>query len=327
MKIMSIIGTRPNYIKLDPELKQIIVNTGQHFSKGMRYEDTGLKLPKPKYNLNETKLGRMIEKLCEVIVKENPETILVYGDTNSTLAGAIAAKKCGKKLVHIEAGMRSGVLEMPEEQNRRMVDQISDFLLCVSKRCADTLEREGVLGRIGICGNVMLDTIWEALPTKPIKEYGEYVLLTIHRAGTADDPEALKEVFEALKDYKVIFPVHPRTLKTIKKYKIKYPKNFVVLEPVNYKRMIHLIASAKKVITDSGGLQVEAHFLRIPCITLRNETEWNETVEQGWNTLVGTDKLAIKKALEESTEIAKPRNLVYGDGKANEKIRNFINSL
>lgn len=329
-KILTIIGNRPQLMKIDPFLKQTIIWTGQHYDKEMKdIFLKELKLPKPKYNLKETQLGAMIDRLIPIIYREKPDYVMVYGDTNSTLAGAIAAKQCKKKLIHVEAGMRSNNLEMLEEQNRRMVDQISDILLCPSFKIADKLEEEKVLGRIGTCGNVMIDTIWEVLPTRPIKEYGKYYLLTLHRAETVDDKESLKEIFEALGeiDGKIIFPMHPRTKRKISEFKIKIPENVIKLEPVGYKEMINFIGSAAKVITDSGGIQVEAHFLRIPCITLRNETEWTETLENGWNILAGTDKESIIRAVNSPHVIGKERRLAYGEGKAKERIRNFINSL
>jgi len=331
MKLLTVIGTRPQYMKLDKRLKQVIVDTGQHYDKNMKdifFKELGL--PKPDYDLSLTNVGEMIDKLTEIIKKENPDYVLVYGDTNSTLAGALAAKQCRKKLIHVEAGMRSDNMEMLEEQNRRVVDQLSDILLVPSQSSLERLEKEGALGRIGVCGNVMIDTIWEALPTKDLrKEYGKYYLLTLHRAETVDDELALKEVFEALGEveHKIIFPLHPRTAKRIKEFDIMVPKNIEVIQPVGYKKMISMIGSAKKVITDSGGIQVEAHFLRTPCVTLRGETEWTETVDQGWNILVGTDKDSILKGIAVDVKKAKTRNLVYGDGHAKDKIKNFIESL
>ena len=330
MKILTVIGNRPQFMKVDPLLKQTIVYTGQHYDKDMKdIFIKELKIPKPKYDLKETNLGAMIDKIIPIIRKENPDYVIVYGDTNSTLAGAIAAKQCRKKLVHVEAGMRSNNINMIEEQNRRMVDQISDVLLCPSVKIANKLEREGVLGQIGTCGNVMIDTIWEVLPTKPVKKYGKYYLLTLHRAETVEDKEAMVEVFEALGeiDGKVIFPVHPRTKKNLRKFKIKVPKNVEMIKPVGYKEMINLLGSATKVLTDSGGLQVEAHFLRTPCVTLRSETEWEETLDNYWNILVGTDKETILRAVNLPLKITRERNLVYGGGQAKEKIRNYLKSL
>ena len=193
-----------------------------------------------------------------------------------------------------------------------MIDHISDYLLCPTKRQVDTLEAERVNGNVGICGNVMIDTCFEQLPIKG-NENGDYMLLTLHRAETVDDKEALEEVFDALGEVKhnIIFPCHPRTKKQLEKFKVKVPKNVKLIEPVSYKEMVGLIANAKKVLTDSGGVQVEAHFLATPCYTLRNETEWQETVESGWNTLVGTDKDTILKYLN-AKFTGGNRDFVYG---------------
>lgn len=331
MKLLTVIGNRPQLMKFDKRLKQIFVWTGQHYDDCMKsvfFKELGL--PKPDYDLEETKLGGMIDKLIEIIQKEKPDYVLVYGDTNSTLAGALSAKQCGVKVIHVEAGMRSGNMRMLEEQNRIMVDHISDVLLCTSQRSADNLEGEGVKGRVGICGNVMIDTVWEAMPTKDLKKkHGKFYLLTLHRAENVEDKEILSEIFEALGeiDGKIIFPVHPRTKKKIEEFGLKLAKNIELIEPVGYKEMISLIGSAEKVLTDSGGVQVEAHFLRTPCVTLRDETEWLETVTQGWNTLVGSDKDSILKAIEINVSKAKERNLVYGEGKAKDAIKNYIESL
>jgi len=328
MKLMTVIGCRPNFVKVDRRLKQILVHTGQHYDP--RLKDVffkGLKIPRPKYDLHEPELGAMIDKLMVVMRKEQPTHVLVYGDTNSTLAGALAAKQCKAKLIHVEAGMRSGNMEMLEEQNRIMIDHISDFLLCPSIKEMNRLQDEKVSGMIGVCGNVALDTCYEQLPTKKNKN-GKYLLMTLHRAETVDDKAKLEEIFEALAevDYRIIFPMHPRTAKRIADFGIKLSKNVEVIKPVPYKEMVNLTAHAYKVLTDSGGLQVEAHFLTTPCITLRTETEWTETVNQGWNVLVGHDKDSIIKAITAPREL-KHRELCYGAGDAKDKIKSFIESL
>lgn len=331
-KVITIVGCRPNYLKIDKKLKQIIVNTGQHYDEMLKNTFFAqLGLPKPKYELGETKLGAMIDKLMGILNEEKPDLVVVYGDTNSTLAGAIAAKQCRIKLLHVEAGCRSGNMEMIEEQNRIMVDHISDYLITPCERMMKNLEDEKCSGRIGMAGNVMIDTLSEAFPTTDMtKEYGEYYLLTLHRAETVDSKEVLTEVFEAMKESnkKIIFPCHPRTGKKLMEFNIPIPENVEMIAPVDYKQMVSLTAFAKKVLTDSGGVQVEAHFLMTPCITLRNETEWEETLENGWNTLVGTDKQSILNAINKPfNKFAQTREEYYGRGQAKERIRNFINSL
>ena len=273
---MTIIGNRPQAMKVDTSLKQYLVWTGQHHDKNMKdifLRELGIKLDydlsRRNYNPKNTGsyklmlLGEMIDACVNVIGRANPTHVMVYGDTNSTLAGAIAAKQCGKKLIHVEAGCRSYNMEMKEEQNRRMVDQISDVLLCPSERAMDILNEEKVMGEIGLCGNVMLDTCFAQLPTdeKILKKYKlkkkKYLLLTMHRAETVDDKQALEEVVEALGDITkpILFPMHPRTKKRLEEFKISLPDNVQVIEPVGYKEMINLIGFAEKVLTDSGGIQ------------------------------------------------------------------------
>ena len=330
MKLVTIIGTRPQVVKLSNDIKQVIVNTGQHYSQGMRVEDfkKDLKLPKIKYNLGCTELGEMITKCKEVLTKECATHVLVYGDTNSTLAGAIAAKECKCQLIHVEAGMRCGNMTMREEQNRIMVDHISDVLLCVSDKAVKNLEEEKIQGQIGMCGNVVLDTLFSMLPTKENKK-GTYNLLTLHRAENVDNKEILKEILKGIGESKerFIYPIHPRTKKRIEEYKIKLPINIEVIKPVVYKEMVNLIAHAQKVVTDSGGLQCEAHFLMTPCITMRSETEWIETVEEEWNVLVGNDKDTICNAIINTKKTVKKRDYIYGKGDAKDRIKNYINSL
>jgi UDP-GlcNAc3NAcA epimerase len=330
-RILTIIGNRPQLMKVDNKLEQTIVWTGQHYDECMKdvfFKE--LNIPEPKYNLNETKLGAMIDKIDEIIKIENPDYVLVYGDTNSTLAGALATKQNRKKLIHVEAGMRSGNMEMIEEQNRKIVDSISDVLLCPCRSAVEILDKEQVFGRVGECGNVMIDTLWSCVPVEDLKEeLGEFYLLTIHRAETVDNKEALEEIFGALKitGKKFIFPIHPRTRKNIEEFKIVIPENVEVINPVGYKKMLSYLGSCQKVLTDSGGIQVEAFFLRKPCITLRNETEWTDTVAQGWNKIVGTDKFEIVKAIDSKINYGLQSTMVYGNGSAKEAIRNYLQSL
>lgn len=326
MKFLTIIGTRPNLIKVDAKLKQTIVFTGQHWDNSMI--DLGLKLPKPKYSFPRGELGELIDKTSEVIKKEKPNYVIVFGDTNSALAGALATKQCRRKLIHIEAGMRCGNMEMIEEQNRIMIDHVSDILFCPSEREAKRLKAEDINATIIISGAPHLDTLFDQFPTKPIEEYKNFFLLTLHRAETVDNKEILQEVMEGLKSgHNIVWPIHPRTKKRIAEFRLKVPENIKIIEPLKYKKMVNLMASVKAILTDSGGIQPEAHFMRVPCITLRTETEWGQTVEQGWNRLVGTDKITIKRALDESFDLGIPRTLVYGDGFAKDKIRQYLESI
>ena len=224
--------------------------------------------------------------------------------------------------------MRSGNMEMIEEQNRIMIDHISDIMFTPSIREAERLDKEGVTGTIIISGATQIDTFFQQFPVPNIKKYNDYMLLTLHRAETVDDKVKLGEVMEALDGQgKIIWPVHPRTRKRLEEFKIAVPKNIEMVEPMKYKEFVRLIGAVKKVITDSGGIQPEAHFMRKECITLRNETEWAQTVEQGWNTLVGTDLDSIRKAIAEPINIARARDFVYGKGDAKDKIRSYLESL
>jgi len=327
MKFLTIIGTRPNLTKIDPKLKQAIVWSGQHYDKNLK--DLGLKLPKPAISIPTTHIGAMLDALLEIIENTNPEYVIVYGDTNTALMGAIAAKQCRKKLIHIEAGMRSDNMEMIEEQNRIMIDHISDILFVPSVREAERLERkEEVSGAIIVSGATQLDTFFQQFPTTDIKKYKGYMLLTLHRAETVDNKNKLGAILDALNGQgKIVWPIHPRTKKRLQEFKLDVPKNIELVAPMKYKKFVYLMGTVKKVLTDSGGIQPEAHFMRKDCITLRNETEWTQTVEQGWNTLVGSNKDAIRRAIAEPVNIARSRDFVYGKGDAKEKIRSYLQSL
>ena len=327
-KILIVAGSRPNLIKLH-ELSRHFdwINTGQHYDDLMNdVFMRELKIKEPVINYQcKNDLGLMITNLTEFIRNTSYDTIVVIGDTNSTLAGALAAKQCRKKLVHIEAGCRSGNMEMIEEQNRVMIDQISDYLICPSYLSERILiDKEEVKGITAICGHLLLDAIWEVLPTIPIKE--DYYLLTLHRAENVDNPERLKKIFENVGklNKKIIFPCHPRTKEAIKD--IELSKNIEICEPKGFKEMINLEASAKKILTDSGGVQVEAHFLGVPCITLRDETEWKETLDGGRNFCVGANDLT--KLIDFKPEHM--RRLDYGGNKKSEvsqKIITLLNNL
>lgn len=317
MKIVTILGARPQFIKAGTvsreiakydEIEEIIVHTGQHFDKNMSnvfFEE--MKIPKPHYNLNINGLshgamtGQMLEKIEEVLLKEKPDWVLVYGDTNSTLAGALAASKLHIKVAHIEAGLRSFNMNMPEEINRILTDRISNILFCPTDMAVQNLEKEGYDNldcKIVKSGDVMQDgaLFYKNLAVKPdVKLGNEYILCTIHRAENTDDLDRLKNIIDALNEInhekQIVLPLHPRTKAILDKNHIEM--NFTILEPVGYLEMVYLIKNSTMIMTDSGGLQKEAFFFEKPCITLRDETEWVELIENSFNVLAGANKEII----------------------------------
>jgi UDP-GlcNAc3NAcA epimerase len=345
MKIVTILGARPQFIKAGSvsreiakhsSIKEIIVHTGQHFDKNMSdiFFDE-MKIPKPHYNLNINGLshgamtGQMMEKIEKILLQEKPDWVLVYGDTNSTLAGALSASKLHIKVAHIEAGLRSFNMKMPEEINRILTDRISNILFCPTDTAITHLKNEGFENfncKIINSGDVMQDgaLFYSNLAVKPqVKLNKEFILSTIHRAENTDDEERLKEIFEALdkisKDIQIILPLHPRTKQIIKNLKINI-QNLTIIEPVGYLEMVYLIKNSQLIMTDSGGLQKEAYFFQKPCITLRDETEWIELTENRFNVLVGADKQKIINAYKEF-EFNSNFNLnLYGKGNASEII-------
>lgn len=345
MKILTILGARPQFIKAAvvsreirkyPEIKEIIVHTGQHYDINMSdifFEQ--MKIPKPDYylginNLNHGAMtGRMMEGIEEITIKEKPDIILVYGDTNSTLSGALVASKLQIKLAHIEAGLRSFNKKMPEEINRIVTDRLSDILFCPTENAVKNLKREGFDSfdcKIVKAGDVMYDAVlyYKQYAQKPqnmdISE--SFILCTIHRAENTDNPERLINIVQALeeiaKDIQVILPIHPRTKKIAENLGLKL-KEITVIEPVGYFEVQWLLENCKCVITDSGGLQKEAYFFKKPCITLREETEWIELVEIGANTLAGANKERIMEAFK-NLKFPESFSLLYGDGRAGSKI-------
>jgi len=360
MKILTILGARPQFIKAGSvsreiakynNITEIIVHTGQHYDANMSdifFEE--MKIPKPDYYLgiggksHGAMTGQMIEKIEEVALKEKPNWIMVYGDTNSTLAGAIVASKLHIKLAHVEAGLRSYNMKMPEEVNRILTDRVSDILFCPTDTAVKNLEKEGFpfvtasgnKQKIANVGDVMQDgaMFYKQFAKKPpITNYqslitNNYVLCTIHRAENTDDENRLRDIFEALneiaKEKQIILPLHPRTKKIIQNLKLNI-QNLTIIDPVGYLEMVWLIKNCSFVMTDSGGLQKEAYFFEKQCITLRDETEWVELVENGYNTLVGADKDKILQAFKDIRQLQSPitnhysLNL-YGGGKASSQI-------
>ncbi|MBM3468436.1 MAG: UDP-N-acetylglucosamine 2-epimerase (non-hydrolyzing) [Alphaproteobacteria bacterium] len=315
-RIVTVVGARPQFIKaaaLSRMLKdssafeEVLVHTGQHFDQNMSeifFKE--LALPNPKYTLNihggphGQMTGRMLEAIENTIVQEKPDGVLVYGDTNSTLAGALAASKLLIPTIHVEAGLRSYNKKMPEEINRIMADQVSTLLFCPTKVSVENLKKEGIEKGVHLVGDIMYDATLYAL--NHIKEDDElhkkfnylpsqFALMTIHRAESTQSLKDLQEILNFAKKFanenqlKVVFPVHPRTQKLIVTLPDKLMEPFIPVDPLSYFETHFLLTKAKNVLTDSGGLQKEAYFHRVPCITLRNETEWVETIEHGWNRL------------------------------------------
>lgn len=347
MKILTILGARPQFIKAGSvsreiakyeEIEEIIVHTGQHYDANMSdiFFDE-MQIPKPNYFLgiggksHGAMTGQMIEKIEEVALKEKPDWIMVYGDTNSTLAGAIVASKLHIKLAHIEAGLRSFNMKMPEEVNRILTDRVSNILFCPTDTAIQNLKNEGYEHldcKIVKSGDVMQDgaIFYKNLAVKPscdIKD--DFILCTIHRAENTDDETRLKSIFEALneiaKEKQVILPLHPRTKKILENLKLNI-SHLTIIEPVGYLEMVWLISNCDFVMTDSGGLQKEAYFFEKQCITLRDETEWVELVKCGANRLVGANKDKIIEVYRNNSKFNTQNATLdlYGGGKASENI-------
>jgi UDP-GlcNAc3NAcA epimerase len=345
MKVASIVGARPNFIKLAPisrlirrDLEEIIIHTGQHYDYEMdKIFFQELQIADPNYHLgigsgtHGQQTGEMLKRIEEVLLEERPDLALVFGDTNTALAGAIAASKLHIPVAHVEAGLRSFNRKMPEEVNRVLVDHCSDILLCPTKTAIDNLYREGMASKAHMTGDVMLDILQECIEiakkrSHVLKNVGlqtkNYFLATVHRAENTDNPKRLENIVNALCDLgNVVFPCHPRTKKHFKDMNLwgDLEKNAHPIEPLGYLDMLLLEKNAKKILTDSGGVQKEAYMLRTPCITMRDETEWVETVEDDWNVLVGACKERIIDAAQNFEPSRKQRD-VFGDGNASQKI-------
>jgi UDP-N-acetylglucosamine 2-epimerase (non-hydrolysing) len=347
MKIVTVVGARPQFIKCAPvsrELRrdhiEILVHTGQHYDPEMSdvfFEE--LEIPPPDYNLgvgsgsHGKQTGEILSKIEEILLKEQPDLVLVYGDTNSTLAGALAAVKLHIPVAHVEAGLRSFDRTMPEEINRILTDHVSDLLFCPTQTAVDHLAQEGIIRGVHLVGDVMADvmaynrelagkksTILETLGL----EEKNYCVLTVHRASNTDDRQNLTGIMKAVSEagIPVIFPVHPRTRKYLQEYGLSdtIGTGIRFIEPLGYLDMIRLMGSACKILTDSGGIQKEAYMLGVPCITLRENTEWMETLEGGWNVLVGADIRQIVSAILAQKPDIPQHLLLYPEG-ASRQIR------
>lgn len=353
MRVLSIVGARPQFVKafavsreLRPLHDEVLLHTGQHYDEemsGLFFEELGI--PEPEYNLgvgsdtHGRQTAAMIEGIEETLEAESPDVVILYGDTNSTLAGAITASKLEPLVAHVEAGLRSYNREMPEEINRVLTDHASDLLFAPSESAAKTLRAEGITDGVHVVGDVMYDAILWARElaheeSNVLNRVGvtdeEYVLATVHRAGNTDDRDKLRAIVEGLASipYPVVVPIHPRTKKQLHEYRLWdfATEHFEIIDPVGYLDFVRLLDGAMRVATDSGGVQKEAFFLDTPCVTLRGETEWVETVEAGWNELVDADPEKIRSAvLREFDPGEKPRP--YGDGNAAAAIRRCLSDI
>ena len=352
MKCLTIIGARPQFVKAavvsrairqNENIEEIIVHTGQHYDNSMSdLFFAEMSIPKPKYNLGICNLshgamtGQMLEQIEKIIWHEQPDIVLVYGDTNSTLAGALAAKKLHVKVAHVEAGLRSFNMNMPEEINRILTDRISDILFCPTQTAMNNLQKEG-LGNMSCqilnCGDVMYDaaTFYASQSRKPTEEIPpKFILCTVHRAENTDNEKILRSILKALEQLSenipVLIPLHPRTKAKLTAIQYDFDNSKIhFIAPVGYLEMIFLLQHCELVMTDSGGLQKEAYFFHRNCVTLRNETEWIELVTNGFNSIAGveTDNIicTVQKVMKQNPDYSVD---LYGDGNAGQKIVNHL---
>lgn len=354
MRIVTIVGARPQFIKALPLCRalknaghqEFFLHTGQHYDYGMSqvfFEELGL--PEADFNLNVRsgghgwQTGHMLIGIEEILLREQPDRVIVFGDTNSTLAGAIAASKLNIPLAHIEAGLRSFNRMMPEEHNRVLTDHCADFLFCPTSTAVENLKKEGITQGVYLVGDPMYDAVLifsetarrrsTILDTLGLQKH-KYLLATIHRAYNTDDSQALKNILTALQniDEPVVLPLHPRTRQKI--YQLGLLKDLSdsaclkVINPVGYLDMLMLEQSARMILTDSGGVQKEAYFFAVPCITLRPETEWVETLIDDWNIVTDSNPEKISRRLREWVPPATPPRPVFGDGQSAQRIVRII---
>jgi UDP-N-acetylglucosamine 2-epimerase len=358
MKLVTVIGARPQFVKAAPVSKalgaaghrEVLVHTGQHYDRRMSqvfFDELGI--PPPDVNLeigsgaHGAQTGAMLARTEEVILAEQPDWVLIYGDTNSTLAGALAAVKLHVPVAHVEAGLRSFNRAMPEEINRVVADHLSEVLLCPSRTAVENLTAEGVTRGVHLVGDVMYDAVLgfagiAAERSVVMRELNieprAYLLATVHRAENTDDPDKLRAILAAFAGIEetVIFPAHPRTRKALADAgegadALRLPANVRLVEPVGYLDMLMLERNARMILTDSGGVQKEAYWLDVPCVTLRDETEWVETLETGWNVLTGTDPARIVEAVTKRVlPPAESKPQLYGDGRVAERCVRVLES-
>jgi UDP-GlcNAc3NAcA epimerase len=354
LKVATVVGARPQFIKAAavsraiarhnaacPErpITEVLIHTGQHYDYGMSavfFHE--LELPEPAHHLSVgsgphgAQTGEMLKRVEAVLLAEKPDLALVYGDTNSTLAGALAAAKLHVPVAHVEAGLRSFNQRMPEEVNRILTDHLSTWLFCPSEQAVQNLAQEGIRKGVYLAGDVMYDVLLWQLPQARERQSlltewglqpGSYALATVHRAESTDDPQRLRSIFIALErlarnGLPVVLPLHPRTGEALGTAGI-VPESVHIMQPASYEEMLCLEANARVILTDSGGLQKEAYWLGVPCVTLREETEWLETVTAGWNVLVGCDPERIVDAVRK-LQPKDSRSSLYGNGNSAESI-------
>ncbi|HEU4975043.1 MAG TPA: UDP-N-acetylglucosamine 2-epimerase (non-hydrolyzing) [Baekduia sp.] len=354
MKIVTVIGNRPQFVKaaavsrlLRDEHEELIVHTGQHHDDELSaIFFNELDVPRPERQLhifggaNTDQTARMLAELGPLLAGERPDAVLVYGDTNSTLAGGLAAAQARVPVVHVEAGMRSFDRTMPEELNRVLTDHLSDLLLCPSQTAVDNLEREAAAGEVALVGDVMVDIAHLFQPRAradhaPLRDAGVqpggFVVATAHRAGNVDVPERLRALVDLLLAVgePLVLPLHPRTRARLETAgwlsELEAAPHVRLAPPLGYLAFTSLLTNARAVLTDSGGVQKEAYLAGIPCVTMRDTTEWVETVESGWNVLVDLDADAALAALERTPPAERPE--LYGDGRAGERVVAAVSAL
>jgi UDP-GlcNAc3NAcA epimerase len=344
MRVLSVVGNRPQFIKSAPlslalraaGIDEVVVHTGQHYDPELSqifFDELGLGEPKYRLDTETAETRRMRPGIAHAIAVERPDWVLVYGDTNSTLAGAQAAGEGGVPVAHVEAGLRSGDWTMPEERNRVEVDRVAALLLCPDERSRETLDREGVPGRAEVVGDVMMDATLRFAPLARERsrilselgvEPGAYVLATIHREANVAQPR-LGRIAAGLNalDEPVVFPAHPRTRGALEREGVELAAHIRLVEPLGYLDLTALASQARVIVTDSGGLQKEAYWHRVPCVTARPSTEWVDTVEAGANVLVDDDPDRLAQAAREA-RIPDELPELYGDGHASERIADSL---
>ena len=351
MRVLSVVGNRPQFIKSAPlslalrnrGIEERTLHTGQHYDPELSeifFEELGLAAPKYELNAGSgthaEQTARMLPGIERAILDEQPDAVVVYGDTNSTLAGALASAKLVVPVAHVEAGLRSFDRTMPEELNRIAVDAVSTFLFCPSDLATANLRREGIVDGVHQVGDVMVDASVRLAPlarerSKALEnagvERGRYLLLTVHREANVR-PDALRAIVDGLNrlDERVVFPAHPRTRAALGQAAAELGPHVSLLPPAGYLDFAALASQARVVLTDSGGVQKEAYWYGVPCVTLRDSTEWTETVEAGWNTLVGTDAERLVQAVREAYPTG-PRPPLYGDGHASDRIARLLDTI
>ncbi|MEM0449095.1 MAG: UDP-N-acetylglucosamine 2-epimerase (non-hydrolyzing) [Methanomassiliicoccales archaeon] len=354
MRIATVVGARPQFVKCAPLSKEIrkkdheiLIHTGQHYDYEMsKVFFDELQIPEPDYNLNVgsgshgEQTGRALEAIEKTLIEVKPKLVIVYGDTNSTLAGALAAAKLNIPVCHVEAGLRSYDRKMPEEINRVLTDHVSSVLFAPTERAVENLSKEGIRKGVYRVGDVMVDSLAmakkaAAAPSPMIEslnlEKGKYIAMTMHRSQNTDNPQNLRRIISALSriEERVIFPVHPRTRKALQTEGLIHnlPGNLSLIDPLGYVDMIRLMSNARVILTDSGGIQKESYLLGVRCVTMRDTTEWPETLRGGMNILVGSDPEKIIKALSKDFKVKKFKGNPFGTPGASKRIVSRLRRL